>query len=82
MSERKILIPHSRHDEEMISQLRDMNYEIEFFPEFGVASRDNFLSSIRGKNAMLIIPRNGKIDREVIEAAGPSLRVIATMSVG
>ncbi|CAK1555552.1 unnamed protein product [Leptosia nina] len=43
--------------------------------------RKDFLTSIRGMNALFVTIKE-KIDGEVLDAAGPQLKVVATISVG
>jgi len=45
------------------------------------ASHEELLASLPGKDALFCFPGN-KVDKKVIEAAGPSLKVMATISAG
>ncbi|XP_031641003.1 glyoxylate reductase/hydroxypyruvate reductase [Contarinia nasturtii] len=55
--------------------------DIDGWNEASVVPRDELLKKVVGKDA-LFCTLTDKIDAEVIECAGPNLKVIATMSVG
>lgn len=55
--------------------------DIEEFGEAAVIPREELLNGVAGKDA-LFCTLTDQIDAEVIDRAGPNLKVIATMSVG
>lgn len=55
--------------------------DIEEWHEAAVIPRDELLNGIAGKDA-LFCTLTDRIDAEVIDRAGPNLKVIGTMSVG
>ncbi|WFD24181.1 hypothetical protein MEQU1_002878 [Malassezia equina] len=50
-------------------------------PHAKSASREWLMDNVPGASAIMCIPMN-KIDEELMDTAGPSLKVVATMSVG
>ena len=55
--------------------------EVEVCPEPRAYTRAELLKGVVGKDALLILPHD-KIDAELVEHAGPQLKVVATHSVG
>ncbi len=54
---------------------------VEVSPQDGIISRDSLLRNIRGVDALLPILTD-TIDAEVLDAAGPQLRIVANFAVG
>ncbi len=63
-----------------INLLKDKGWEVEIGPE-GKISREDLLAGVKGVEAILSVLTE-KIDGEVMEAAGPQLKVIANYAVG
>jgi glyoxylate reductase len=63
-----------------INLLKDKGWEVAVGPE-GKISREDLLSSVKGVEAILSVLTE-KIDGEVMEAAGPQLKIIANYAVG
>lgn len=55
--------------------------EVRTWPNDAVIPRDQLLQGVKGADGLLCHPSE-KIDQEVLDAAGPQLKVIGTMSVG
>lgn len=55
--------------------------DVTFWNGSSVAPRDEFLRNIVGKSG-IFVTLNDRIDAEVLDQAGPNLKVIGTMSVG
>lgn len=55
--------------------------EVSCWPQPSPIPHKDLLTSVQGKHA-IFCALSDKIDKEVMDAAGPSLKVIATMSVG
>uniref|UniRef100_A0A1B6M6Z2 Glyoxylate reductase/hydroxypyruvate reductase n=1 Tax=Graphocephala atropunctata TaxID=36148 RepID=A0A1B6M6Z2_9HEMI len=63
-------------------ELLEKRYELEVFNKGkSVLSKEEIIQGIKGKSGIFCCV-NDKIDKEVLKAAGPSLRVVSTMSVG
>ncbi|XP_054267590.1 glyoxylate reductase/hydroxypyruvate reductase [Macrosteles quadrilineatus] len=57
-------------------------YDVEIYPkEKTIISKEELILGIKGKSG-IFCSLNDKIDKEVLSAAGPQLRVVSTMSVG
>ena len=82
MGPKKILIPRSDHDSRILEQFQGKDYELEFYPGTDICPREEFLKRIKGKDAAFIVHNGKTIDKEVMDVAGPQLKVIGTMSVG
>jgi len=61
--------------------LLDENFEIVCNPHNRVLTREELLSGVRGKEGLLPLLTD-RIDDEVMEAAGPQLKIIANYAVG
>ncbi|KAF2897063.1 hypothetical protein ILUMI_09115 [Ignelater luminosus] len=55
--------------------------EVSSWPEPDPVSRDVLLENVSGKDALFCLLTD-RIDKEVLDKAGPNLKIIATMSVG
>ncbi len=64
-----------------IKALRMKEYEVDVYEKDDVMPRRELLKRIKGMDALLSL-LNDKIDAEVMDAAGPSLKVIANYAVG
>ncbi|XP_060848926.1 glyoxylate reductase/hydroxypyruvate reductase-like isoform X3 [Rhopalosiphum padi] len=82
MSKPKILISHNNFQQAIIGQLMKM-FDVQIInkPMIEITKQD-LLDNIFGKFGLLFSGTNTTIDEQVIEAAGPSLRVISTTSMG
>ena len=76
----KVLVTRGDHDPAAIARLAE-TCEIEICPEPRAMTRTELLKGVVGKDALLILPHD-KMDEELIQAAGPQLKVIGTHSVG
>src|SRR5687767_9907600 len=56
-------------------------HEVEVLPGDGPPARDRLLEAVRGADAILCLLTE-RIDAAVLDAAGPSLRVVSNMAVG
>ena len=63
-----------------INLLKEKNWEVNVGPE-GIISREELLEGVKGADAILSILTE-KIDKEVMSAAGPQLKIIANYAVG
>ena len=81
-SAKKVFIPRADHDERILAGLREKGYSLDFYAGPGKCPRDEFLRRIKGVDAVLVTPGSEKIDQECMDAAGPTLKVIGTFSVG
>lgn len=54
---------------------------VEVFPEDRIISRDELLNGVQGADAILPILTD-RIDAEVLDAAGPQLKIVANFAVG
>ncbi len=61
--------------------LEDKDYEVEINPEDKVLSKEELKESVRGADAMIALLTD-KIDAEILEAAGPQLKIVANYAVG
>ncbi|XP_015911967.1 glyoxylate reductase/hydroxypyruvate reductase-like [Parasteatoda tepidariorum] len=80
MSKPKILITRPDIPPGAIEKLKE-KCDVDVYGEEKPISKEELLKKIPGKDGLLCMLTD-PIDRGVIEAAGPSLKVIATMSVG
>uniref|UniRef100_A0A1B6EDW6 Glyoxylate reductase/hydroxypyruvate reductase n=1 Tax=Clastoptera arizonana TaxID=38151 RepID=A0A1B6EDW6_9HEMI len=80
MGKQKILISHEEVPEKALIILKN-KYELIVCPGMPYPSREQFLKDIKGTVGVLLYSKH-KIDEEVIDAAGPDLKVIASMSAG
>ncbi|KAI8142797.1 D-isomer specific 2-hydroxyacid dehydrogenase [Fennellomyces sp. T-0311] len=61
--------------------LKKQDFDLTQWPEDSLMPRDLLLKEVKGAEGLLCV-LGDKIDKEVFEAAGPSLKVVTTMSVG
>jgi len=64
-----------------IKMLREKGYEVEVSDFDGVIPREQLLSKVKGADAILALLTD-KINGEVMDAAGPQLKVVANYAVG
>lgn len=66
-----------------INKLKEKGYKVEINPDDRVLSKAELISAIKEKNFnALLCLLTDKIDKKVIEAAGPQLKIIANFAVG
>ncbi|XP_054710388.1 glyoxylate reductase/hydroxypyruvate reductase-like [Uloborus diversus] len=80
MSRPKVFVTRPGVPQEAIDMLKE-KCEVEIYSEDKPVERDALLKGIQGKDALFCLLTD-TIDKAVIEAAGPQLKAIATMSVG
>ncbi|KAG8180462.1 hypothetical protein JTE90_001995 [Oedothorax gibbosus] len=80
MSRPKIFVTRPSVPKEGIDLLRK-RFDVEVYGEEKPIQRDALLRGVAGKQGLLCLLTD-PIDKEVLDAAGPELKVIATMSVG
>lgn len=64
-----------------INLLKEKGYEVVVFPEDRPITRDELKESVKGVDAILALLTE-KIDAEILEAAGPQLKIVANYAVG
>jgi glyoxylate reductase len=64
-----------------IKMLRDQGFEVEISDYDGVLPRPTLLEKVKGADAILSLLTD-KIDGEVLDAAGPQLKIVANYAVG
>ncbi|MBI4133479.1 D-glycerate dehydrogenase [Candidatus Uhrbacteria bacterium] len=64
-----------------INMLRAKGYELSIYPHDEIIPRDELLRGVKGANALLSILTD-KIDGELLDAAGPQLKIVANYAVG
>lgn len=79
MSKPKLFCTHYLFDEPR-RQLAE-HFDAEFWTGQDRPSRDELLKAVAGKDALISLLTE-KIDRELLDAAGPSLRIVANVAVG
>ncbi|XP_066958505.1 glyoxylate reductase/hydroxypyruvate reductase-like isoform X3 [Macrobrachium rosenbergii] len=80
MSKPKVLITRADIPKKGLNMLNE-KCELEIWPKNCPMPRDELLKKVSGKDALLCLLTD-KIDKEVLDAAGPSLKIIATLSAG
>uniref|UniRef100_A0A2L2XWU9 Glyoxylate reductase/hydroxypyruvate reductase n=1 Tax=Parasteatoda tepidariorum TaxID=114398 RepID=A0A2L2XWU9_PARTP len=80
MSRPKVFVTRPSVPKEGLDLLRK-SCDVEVYPEEKPIPRDALLKGVAGKDGLLCLLTD-PIDKEVLDAAGPQLRVIASMSVG
>ncbi|KFM83051.1 Glyoxylate reductase, partial [Stegodyphus mimosarum] len=80
MSKPKVFVTRSDFPETGIKKLQE-KYDVELYPHSGIIPRDHLLQHIKGASGLFCISTD-KIDKGVLDAAGPQLKVVATMSLG
>ena len=76
----KVLVTRGDHDPKAIARLAEF-CEVEVNPNPGAFTRVELLKRVAGKDGLLILPHD-KMDEELLDAAGPQLKVVGTHSVG
>ncbi|OGZ34083.1 MAG: D-glycerate dehydrogenase [Candidatus Portnoybacteria bacterium RBG_19FT_COMBO_36_7] len=64
-----------------IKLMKDAGFDVEVSPQDGVIPRDLLLQKVKGVDAILSILTD-KMDTELMDSAGPQLKVIANYAVG
>lgn len=64
-----------------INMLKEKGHEVVVFPEDRVITRDELKESVKGADAVLSLLTE-KIDGEILDAAGPQLKIVANYAVG
>jgi len=64
-----------------IKMLKEKKYSVSIYPKDEIIPREEFLKGVRGVDALLPILTD-KIDAEVLQAAGPQLKIVANYAVG
>ncbi|KAK7086554.1 hypothetical protein SK128_010527 [Halocaridina rubra] len=80
MSKPKILITRDDIPQKALDMLKE-KCDVDIWPKSFPIPRDEMLKRIPGKDAVFCLLTD-KMDEEMLNAAGPSLKVIGTMSVG
>ncbi|KAK4314494.1 hypothetical protein Pmani_014199 [Petrolisthes manimaculis] len=80
MSRPKVLVTRSDLPQKCLDMLKE-KCDIEVYPESHPIPREELLRKIVGKDGIFCLITE-KIDKEVLDAAGPKLKVISTLSVG
>uniref|UniRef100_A0A0P4WAI0 D-isomer specific 2-hydroxyacid dehydrogenase NAD-binding domain-containing protein n=2 Tax=Scylla olivacea TaxID=85551 RepID=A0A0P4WAI0_SCYOL len=80
MSKPKVLVTRADIPQKAFTMLEE-KCEVDVWKMPSPIPRDELLKRIPGKDALYCLLTE-KIDKEVLDAAGPSLKVISTMSVG
>lgn len=66
-----------------INKLKEKGYEVVISPHNRVLTREELIESIKGKNFdALLCLLTDHIDKEIMESAGPQLKIIANYAVG
>lgn len=64
-----------------INMLKAKGYEVVVFPEDRVMTRDELKEGVKGADAVLALLTD-KIDAEILDTAGPQLKIVANYAVG
>jgi glyoxylate reductase len=64
-----------------IRALQDAGCQVDIYPEDRIIPRAELLAAVRGRDAILSLLTD-RIDAEVLDAAGPQLKVVANYAVG
>ncbi|XP_071541514.1 glyoxylate reductase/hydroxypyruvate reductase isoform X2 [Panulirus ornatus] len=80
MSKPKVLVTRLDIPQKALDMMNE-KFEMDIWHQTHPIPRDELLKRINGKDALFCLLTE-KIDKEVLEAAGPNLKVIGTMSVG
>lgn len=64
-----------------INILKEKGYEVVIFPEDRVMTREELKVGVAGADAVLVLLTD-KIDAEILDAAGPQLKIVANYAVG
>jgi glyoxylate reductase len=71
----------SRVPSAALEPLQDGNFELDYADVNGPLPREELLARVRGANG-LVSQLTDKIDRELLDAAGPGLKVVSDVAVG
>ncbi|XP_064110143.1 glyoxylate reductase/hydroxypyruvate reductase-like isoform X1 [Macrobrachium nipponense] len=80
MSKPKVLITRADIPKKALDMLSE-KCELEMWPKNFPMPRDELLKKVSGKDALFCLLTD-KIDKELLDTAGPNLKIIGTMSVG
>lgn len=64
-----------------IAVLREAGHDVRVYPKDQIITREELLGSVKGIDALLCMLTE-RIDAEVLDAAGPQLKIVANMAVG
>lgn len=78
---KKSVFVSRRIHESGLAMLKKAGFAVSVFPKDEVIDRRTLLASVKGKDAILSLLTE-KIDAEVLEAAGPQLKIVANYAVG
>lgn len=81
MSQSTVFVTRSDMPPEAIDFLKKHKCSVEMWPEPRPVPREQLLKKVAGKDALFCMLTE-KINAELLDAAGPNLKVIGTMSVG
>lgn len=81
MSSKKILVTHCDVPQEAIDLLRQNNYELIINEELPYPSVEQIAAKAAGVDAIFWMSKL-YLDKQIIDAAGPNLKVVGTMSAG
>ena len=70
-----------RIPDEGLQLLEEQGYTVKIYPKDQPITRAEFLKQVKGVDALLPLLTD-KVDDEILEAAGPSLKIIANYAVG
>ncbi|KAL7635557.1 UNVERIFIED_CONTAM: hypothetical protein RMT77_014626 [Armadillidium vulgare] len=76
----KVLVTRQDIPKEAITRLQE-ECEVEIYPQSRPIPRDELLRRIRGKDGVFCLS-DQIVDKEFLDAAGPSLKVVSTFSAG
>jgi glyoxylate reductase len=82
MADQKSVFITTNIGEAAIGRLRELNYEVEVYPEIDAPPKALNIEKIHGGNAPLITSMRDKLDEEYLAAADGRLQVVAQMAVG
>lgn len=80
MSKPKVFVTRPDVPKEGLDLLRE-KYDVEIYDQLAPITHEALLKGVKGVDALYCLLTD-KVDKEVIETAGPQLKIIATMSVG
>ncbi|PNF41114.1 hypothetical protein B7P43_G05971 [Cryptotermes secundus] len=80
MGKLRVLVTNSGLQQVAIEMLKE-RYDVDVCPELPFPSRQQILQRISGSDAVLWFSKE-KVDSEMLDKAGPNLKVLATMSAG
>ncbi|GFQ74563.1 hypothetical protein TNCT_371281 [Trichonephila clavata] len=80
MSHKKVFVTRSKFSETGIKKLQE-KFQVHFYPESHVCPQEYLLEHVKGVHAIFCIPPDN-INKDVLDAAGSQLQIVATMSLG